>query len=44
MTSTFTLKPTSLDLRFRLATLASRTWLNPSYARVRLQSADLNGF
>ena len=43
-TSTFTLEPTGLELRFRRVTLAAREWLTPSYVRVRLQGPELTGF
>ncbi|MFC8680070.1 siderophore-interacting protein [Microbacterium ureisolvens] len=45
MTSTtFTLEPTGLELRFRRATLVAREWLTRSYVRVRLQGPELAGF
>jgi len=44
MTSTFTLEPTGLELRFRRATLTAREWLTPSYVRVRLEGPELAGF
>ncbi len=42
--STFTLVRTGLELRFRRAHLATRTWLNPDYVRIRLEGGDLLGF
>lgn len=43
-TSSFTLEPTRLEMRFRRVTLSAREWLTPSFVRVRLQSADLADF
>lgn len=43
-TSTFTLEPAGLELRFRRVTLAARDWLTDSYVRVRLEGAELAGF
>ena len=43
-TSTFTLEPTGLELRFRRVTLAAREWLTRSYVRLRLEGAELAGF
>jgi NADPH-dependent ferric siderophore reductase len=40
----FRLERRALDLRFRQATLASRTWETPTYVRVRLTGEDLIGF
>jgi NADPH-dependent ferric siderophore reductase len=40
----FSLERQPLELRFRLATLASREWLAPHYVRVRVVGDDLNGF
>ncbi|WP_309065874.1 siderophore-interacting protein [Microbacterium sp.] len=42
--SGFTIERRGLDLRFRFAELAERTWLAPDYVRVRLTGADLAGF
>lgn len=42
--SGFTIERRGLDLRFRFATLADRTWLAPDYVRVRLTGAELAGF
>jgi NADPH-dependent ferric siderophore reductase len=43
-TTTFTLEPTGIELRFRRVTLIAREWLTPSYVRVRLESPELAGF
>lgn len=40
----FRLERQALDLRFRRAVLADRTWLTPGYVRVRLEGDDLRGF
>ncbi len=42
--SSFRLGRQRLDLRLRTARLAARTWLTPSYVRVRLEGAELIGF
>lgn len=42
--SSFRLERRSLDLRFRRARLAGRTWLTPGYVRIRLEGGDLLGF
>ncbi|WP_205789335.1 siderophore-interacting protein, partial [Microbacterium sp. CPCC 204701] len=45
MTSpTFTLEPTSLELRFRRVTLTAREWQTRTYVRVRLEGSGLAGF
>ena len=41
---TFRLVRQGLDLRFRRAILAERTWLTDAYVRVRLRGDDLVGF
>lgn len=43
-TPSFRLERRPLDLRFRRATLAARTWETPTYVRVRLTGEDLIGF
>jgi NADPH-dependent ferric siderophore reductase len=43
-TPSFRLERCPLDLRFRQATLAARTWETPTYVRVRLTGEDLIGF
>lgn len=40
----FRLERRPLELKFRQATLASRTWETPTYVRVRLTGEDLSGF
>ncbi|CAL4858960.1 siderophore-interacting protein [Microbacterium sp. MM2322] len=40
----FRLERQPLDLRFRRAVLAARTWETPTYVRVRLEGDDLRGF
>lgn len=42
--SSFRLERQPLDLRFRRATLAARTWETSTYVRVRLEGEDLRGF
>jgi NADPH-dependent ferric siderophore reductase len=44
MTTPFTLRRQGLDLKFRTATLAERTWQTDTYVRVRVQGPDLVGF
>ncbi len=43
-TPSFALIRTGLDLRFRTAVLAERTWETDAYVRVRLRGPDLVGF
>src|SRR3546814_3994012 len=40
----FSLTRRGLDLRFRSAALADRTWQTEAYVRVRLAGSDLAGF
>ncbi|WP_164232794.1 siderophore-interacting protein [Microbacterium hydrocarbonoxydans] len=42
--SGFSIERRGLELRFRMATLASREWLAPDYVRVRLSGSGLAGF
>ena len=42
--SSFRLGRQRLDLRFRTARLAARTWVTPAYVRVRLEGTELIGF
>lgn len=44
ISTTFSLEPTGLELRFRRATLVAREWLTRGYVRIRLQGDDLRGF
>ena len=42
--SSFRLGRQRLDLRLRTARLAARTWITPTYVRIRLEGAELIGF
>ncbi len=44
MNTTFRLEPRGLDLRFRRVRLAARTWITPTYVRVRLEGDEIIGF